>query len=179
LLPAWEIEPLDTSGIGEETGITFHENARAKALYAREHAAPTDWALGEDSGLEVDGLDGAPGIRSARHAGAGATDEENRHRLLADLAGREGDARRARYVCELVLISPSGTEHRGRGTLEGAIAKRARGSGGFGYDPIFVPAGETRAVAELGEGWKADHSHRARAVRALVEALPVSVQPGC
>jgi XTP/dITP diphosphohydrolase len=75
-------------------------------------------------------------------------------------------------VCELVLISPAGEEHHGRGILEGAIAQKARGVEGFGYDPIFVPLGETRTVAELGDVWKAGASHRARAVRALREALP-------
>jgi XTP/dITP diphosphohydrolase len=178
LLPGWELERLDTTGIGEETGETFHENARAKALFARAHAAPRDWALGEDSGLEVDGLAGAPGIRSARFAGTAASDTENRAHLLAELARHEGEARRARYVCELVLVSSAGVEFRGSGTLEGTIAEGERGSGGFGYDPIFVPAGETRTVAELGDAWKAAWSHRARAVRALVHALPANVHTG-
>ena len=108
LLPEWEIEALDTTGIGEEEGSTFHENACAKALFARGRADPGKWALGEDSGLEVDGLHGAPGIRSARYAGDEATDEENLRRLLDELELLEGGARRARYICELVLISPSG-----------------------------------------------------------------------
>jgi XTP/dITP diphosphohydrolase len=171
LLPEWEIEALDTTGIGEEEGSTFHENARAKALFARGRADPGKWALGEDSGLEVDGLHGAPGIRSARYAGDEATDEENLRRLLDELELLEGAARRARYVCELVLVSPSGEEHRGRGTLEGAIGRETRGSGGFGYDPVFVPFGETRTVAELGDGWKAGASHRARAARALQDSV--------
>jgi XTP/dITP diphosphohydrolase len=171
LLPGWEIEALDTTGIGEEEGSTFYENARAKAQFARGRADPGAWALGEDSGLEVDGLHGEPGIRSARYAGEEATDEENLRRLLDELEPLEGAARRGRYVCELVLISPIGEEHRGRGTLEGSIGRAARGGGGFGYDPVFVPLGETRTVAELGDAWKAGASHRARAADALRDSV--------
>lgn len=173
LLPGWEIEPLDTSGL-EETGATFYDNARLKALHARREGPLDAWALGEDSGLEVAALGGAPGVRSARFAGERASDEENVDRLLRDLAGVEGPGRGARYVCELVLVSPDGEELRGTGTLEGAICERPRGTGGFGYDPVFVPAGETRTVAELGGAWKAGASHRAAAVRALLAALAAS-----
>jgi XTP/dITP diphosphohydrolase len=91
--------------------------------------------------------------------------------LLAELDGAEGQGRAARYVCELVGIAPSGEELRGTGVLEGTIAAEPRGSAGFGYDPIFVPGGETQTVAELGDAWKTDHSHRARAARALREAI--------
>jgi XTP/dITP diphosphohydrolase len=122
--------------------------------------------LGEDSGLEVDGLGGRPGVESARFARG-----EHVGRLLAELAGVEEAARRARYVCELVALSPEGREVRGTGTLEGRIVDEPRGTGGFGFDPIFVPDGETATVAELGDEWKADHSHRARAARALLSAL--------
>jgi XTP/dITP diphosphohydrolase len=167
LLPDWEIEPLD-AGLPEETGATFLENARAKALAAHDKGR---WTLGEDSGLEVDGLGGGPGIRSARYAGPAAADDENVRKLLAALAGAEGAARRARYVSELVAVSPAGAEFRGRGTLEGSIAPQARGSEGFGYDPVFVPVGEERTVAELGDAWKREHSHRAEAVRALLAVL--------
>jgi XTP/dITP diphosphohydrolase len=167
LLPEWEIGPLEAD-LPEETGATFYENARAKALFAHEEGR---WTLGEDSGLEVDGLDAAPGIRSARYAGAAATDEQNVQKLLEALADVSGSARRARYVSELVAISPAGTEFYGRGTLEGAITGAPRGSEGFGYDPVFVPDGEERTVAELGDDWKRENSHRARAARALLEAL--------
>jgi XTP/dITP diphosphohydrolase len=92
------------------------------------------------------------------------------------LDGIEGDGRRAHYVCELVGISPQGDEFRGTGTLAGRIAHEQRGSEGFGFDPIFVPEGEGRTVAELGNEWKRQHSHRARAARALLEAL--TDQPG-
>jgi XTP/dITP diphosphohydrolase len=91
--------------------------------------------------------------------------------LLAELEGVEGEGRRAHYVCELVALSPEGEELRGTGTLEGRIADRPRGSGGFGFDPIFVPDGEALSVAELGDEWKAENSHRARAARALVKAF--------
>ena len=119
--------------------------------------------LGEDSGIEVDGLDGGPGVTSARSA---AGDEVGW--MLRALAGAEGDARRARYVSELVAIGPDGEELRGTGTLSGRIADEAVGSQGFGFDPVFVPHGEEHTVAELGDEWKARHSHRANAARALL-----------
>lgn len=127
---------------------------------------PSAWILGEDSGLEVEGLGGAPGIRSARFAG-----EMHVERLLRELEGIAGDGRRARYVCELVALSPDGEEVRGTGVLEGRIVDEPRGGEGFGFDPIFVPDGEERTVAELGDEWKAENSHRARAARALLAAL--------
>jgi XTP/dITP diphosphohydrolase len=171
LLPGWRIEALETTGMPEETGETFYANARMKARFARAVCERDRWTLGEDSGLEVNGLDGRPGIRSARFAGPDASDEENLARLLEELSGIDGDGRRARYLCELVLLSPELAEFRGTGTLEGRVAEEPRGSGGFGYDPIFVPEGETSTVAELGDAWKASNSHRARAAHALVEAV--------
>ena len=171
LLPGWEIEPTRAEELPEEVGETFYENARAKALFGRSVDPPDRWTIGEDSGLEVDGLGGRPGIRSARYAGPEATDEENVARLLEELAGATGAARRARYVSELVCLSPELLEVRGTGTLEGTIADRPRGAGGFGYDPVFVPAGEELTVAELGDGWKAVNSHRAAAARKLLDAV--------
>jgi XTP/dITP diphosphohydrolase len=170
LLPEWEIEPLGVE-LPEETGSTFYENAHAKARYAREVADPERLVLGEDSGIEVEGLGGHPGIRSARYAGPAASDEENVAKLLAELSGASGDERRARYVSELVLIRPNGVEIRGTGTLAGRIGEEPRGSGGFGYDPVLIPAGEERTVAELGDEWKRHHSHRAGAVTAVRAAL--------
>jgi XTP/dITP diphosphohydrolase len=167
----WELEPLEAEAMPEEEGATFYENARVKARFGRTVGESDDWMLGEDSGLEVDRLDGRPGIRSARYAGSRATDDENLYRLLGELRGVEGERRRARYVCELVCLSPELEEYRGRGVLEGSIADEPRGSEGFGYDPIFVPEGESRTVAELGNEWKRDHSHRARAAAALRKAL--------
>lgn len=177
LLPDWEIESTVADELPEEIGRSFYENARAKAEFGRTVEPPDRWVLGEDSGLEVDGLDGRPGIYSARYAAPGATDEENVAKLLEELAGAEGDARRARYVSELVCLSPTGEELRGTGVLEGSIALAPRGSEGFGYDPVFVPVGEELTVAELGNLWKARWSHRARAARKLREAVG-SAAPG-
>jgi XTP/dITP diphosphohydrolase len=166
-----ELETLETNAMPEETGATFYENARAKADFGRLIGGSERWTLGEDSGLEVDGLGGRPGIRSARYAGPDALDEDNVVKLLADLAGADPAARRARYVCELVCLTPDLEEFRGTGTLEGRIAEEPRGSAGFGYDPVFVPEHFERTVAELGDEWKREHSHRARAARALLEAV--------
>ncbi|MBI4171676.1 MAG: non-canonical purine NTP pyrophosphatase [Actinobacteria bacterium] len=162
-LPGWEIELLGAGAFPPETGATFYENARAKAFHGRATGDPEAWLLGEDSGIEVAALGGAPGIESARWA------EDGVARLLAELDGIED--RRARYVCELVALSPDGEELRGTGTLEGTVAHAPRGGEGFGYDPVFVPRGETQTVAELGNAWKAVNSHRARAAHALTRAL--------
>ena len=164
LLPGWRIEPLDRDDYPEETGATYYENARLKAEFGRAHA--DGYVLAEDSGLEVEALDGRPGVRSARYAPEGAPAIA---KLLGELEGRED--RGARYVSELVLLSPGGGEYRGTGTLEGEIATEPAGSEGFDYDPVFVPSGEERTVAELGDAWKAVNSHRARAARALLGAL--------
>jgi XTP/dITP diphosphohydrolase len=164
LLPGWTIEPLDADDYPEETGETYYENARSKALFGHER---TDgWVIAEDSGIEVAALGGRPGVQSARYAPEGAP-------AIAKLLGEVGDAddRRARYVSEVVAIGPDGMEVRGTGTVEGTIAAAPRGSGGFGYDPVFIPGGETRTVGELGDDWKNEHSHRARSVRALREAF--------
>jgi XTP/dITP diphosphohydrolase len=176
LLPGWEIEPIDVPELPEETGATFYENARAKALFGRAVGDASAWMIGEDSGLEVEGLDGRPGIRSARYAGEGAGDEENAAKLLVELEDAAPDGRRARYVCELVCIAPELDEYRGSGTLAGRIGTEPRGSGGFGYDPVFVPEGEERTVAELGDDWKARRSHRASAAAALRKAVGNAVQ---
>jgi XTP/dITP diphosphohydrolase len=154
-LPDWELDLLDASGYPPEDGETYYDNALAKARFGREHTS--DWVLGEDSGIEVSALGGRPGVESARWADDGVA------ALLDVLQGVED--RRARYVCEL---SPEGDERRATGTVEGTIALEPRGSEGFGYDPIFVPKGESRTVAELGNDWKREYSHRARAARALV-----------
>jgi XTP/dITP diphosphohydrolase len=172
ILTGWEVEPLATGAEPpEETGDTFAENARLKAAFGRSHAGPDAWVVGEDSGLEVNGLGGAPGVRSARFAGGRGDDGANLERLLAELAGIEGEGRRGRYVCELVALGPDGTEVAARGELNGRIAHESRGLEGFGYDPVFVPEGEERTVAELGNAWKSTHSHRAEAARALARAL--------
>jgi XTP/dITP diphosphohydrolase len=171
LMPGWEIVPTLATELPDEVGETFYENARAKARFGRTVDPPDRWTIGEDSGLEVEGLGGRPGIFSARYAGPGASDEENVAELLAELAGVTGAGRRGRYVSELVCLTPELDELRGTGTLEGTIAASPRGSQGFGYDPVFVPDGEERTVAELGNEWKARRSHRAAAARKLREAV--------
>jgi XTP/dITP diphosphohydrolase len=162
-LPGWEVDLLEAPDDAVEDGTTFLENARIKARHGRLHAGAADWVAGEDSGIEVVALGGRPGVESARWA------EDGVAMLLAALGGV--DDRRARYVCELVALAPDGTEVRATGTLEGEIALERRGNEGFGYDPVFVPAGESRTVAELGDTWKSAHSHRAQAARALADAL--------
>jgi len=177
LLPGWSIEPLDRGDWPDESGGTYYENALAKARFGREVGEPDRWMIGEDSGLEVEALGGGPGLHSARYAPEGAPAIA---RLLRELEGVS--LRRARYVSELVALSPGGEEARGAGTLEGHIASEPRGSEGFGYDPVFVPDGESRTVAELGDAWKLRNSHRARAARALLAALGVAlvlVAAGC
>jgi XTP/dITP diphosphohydrolase len=163
LLPGWEIAVLEADDYPPETGATYYDNARSKARFARGRAASDVWVLGEDSGIEVEALDGGPGVTSSRSA---AGDEVGW--MLGMLEGVEAGGRRARYVSELVAIGPDGEELRGTGTLSGRIATEARGDAGFGFDPVFVPDGEERTVADLGDEWKAQHSHRANAARALL-----------
>ena len=160
-LPGWELELLETSEpFPDEVGASYYENARAKAAFGRQVGGADVWTLGEDSGIEVAALGGRPGLASARWAEDGVT------QLLEELHSVAN--RRARYVCELVALSPDGGERRGTGILEGAIATERRGEEGFGYDPIFIPDGEVRTVAELGDAWKHEHSHRARAAADLI-----------
>ena len=164
LLPDWRIEPLEAGDYPAEDGATYYENALGKALFGRARAGPDEWVLGEDSGIEVAALGGGPGIQSARSGGADPVGW-----LLDQLDGVED--RRARYVSELVIVSPAGEELRSTGTLDGRIAAAPRGTEGFGFDPVFIPDGEERTVAELGNDWKRENSHRANAARALLVAL--------
>ena len=167
ILPEWEIEPLVADDYPEETGATYYENALIKARFAHTVADCESgvWSLGEDSGIECDALDGAPGLHSARWAPG----RDQADALLERLALEAN--RRTRMITELVAISPSGEEIRGSGVLEGELAPERRGAGGFGYDPIFVPLGDTRTVAEIGDAWKRQNSHRARAALALAERI--------
>ena len=162
-LPGWEIALLATPDEPVEDGVTFLANARIKARHGRTYAPADAWVAGEDSGIEVAVLGGRPGVESARWATDGVA------RLLSELG--DSPERGARYVCELVVTTPAGEELRATGTLEGHIADTPRGSEGFGYDPIFVPLGEASTVAELGNAWKAQYSHRARAAQALAQLL--------
>ena len=154
-----------------ETGTTFEENALLKARHAAALGAMP--ALADDSGLEVDALDGRPGVWSARYAGASASDNDNNARLLAELAGVPLGRRRARYRCVLALVRDAGDDAplTASGSWEGRIASAPAGSGGFGYDPLFVPEGYEATVAELPVALKNAHSHRAKALAALVAAL--------
>ena len=159
--PAWVPPPEDAD--------TYRENALTKALsLVSFHDGP---CLADDSGIEVDALDGAPGSRSARYAGEGASDEENLHKLLEVVRKTPERARGARYRCVAVLVTPSGEEHVAEATVEGTLVTEPRGSGGFGYDPIFVPAGDSRTMAELNADEKDAISHRGKAFRALIPAL--------
>jgi len=153
-----------------ETGKTFQENARikAKSLHAIK---PECWVMAEDSGLSVDGLNGAPGIYSARYAGDKATDIENNQKLLHMLKIRSPSNRAAAYKASIVLLSPSKEDFHFEGEFKGQITEGLRGSSGFGYDPIFVPLGESKTVAELGDAWKNKVSHRSQATKKLLAFL--------
>jgi len=168
LLEGWEVETF-AGGLPEETGETFVENARLKARHVHAALGGAEWVLADDSGIEAAALQGAPGVRSARYAGEDATDEQNLAKLIGALAG--SDDRRVRYVAELVAIAPDGGEVTARGELTGTLAAAPRGTGGFGYDPAFVPDGESRTVAEMSPVEKDAISHRARAARALLPLL--------
>ena len=152
-----------------ETGATFLENALLKA---RAYAAWSGLAaLADDSGLEVDALGGAPGVRSARYAGEGAGDQANLDKLLGELAGVPPERRTARFRCAAVLVDPALGEWDADGTWEGRLLEAPRGGGGFGYDPVFVPDGWDRTSAEVDQATKDAASHRGRAFRALHPAI--------
>jgi XTP/dITP diphosphohydrolase len=153
----------------EETGSTYLENALLKARAGA--AALGEPALADDSGIEVDALGGRPGPRSARFAGEDATDQQNLDELIRALKGVPGSGRTARYRCLAALAFPDGRELHAEGICEGTLVGQPRGSGGFGYDPIFVPEGWERTMAELADEEKDRISHRGRAFRALEEAL--------
>ena len=155
-----------------EDGTTFSENARLKSLAVSRQLSGL--VLADDSGLEVDSLGGAPGIYSARYAGAGATDAQNRHRLLEQLAQRargETPEQTARFRCVLSLARAGEELASFEGASQGEILRAERGAAGFGYDPLFLPAGFNRTFAELTEAEKNRISHRAIAVRKLHEFL--------
>jgi XTP/dITP diphosphohydrolase len=149
---------------------SFEQNALKKA---REVAAATGRvSLADDSGLEVEALGGAPGVRSARFAGPGATDAANNQRLLAELAAVAGEERGAAFRCVLAICRPDGLCRTCQGELRGHISREPRGTYGFGYDPLFVPEGYSQTISELGPEVKARVSHRARALAELRKVLP-------
>lgn len=166
ILPGWDIEAEDSSV--EETENTFAGNAmlKARALATRH---PGAWILADDSGLEVDALGGAPGVRSARYAGEDGNTAKNNALLLKNLEGVSD--RRAHFTCAVALISPDGIEKVVEGRCDGTILAAPSGAGGFGYDPLFVPNGFTRTFAELSAAEKNAISHRGRALALMVEGL--------
>jgi XTP/dITP diphosphohydrolase len=166
--PSFEL--LDLSSVPalgevEETGTTFEENAALKALAASAHF--DGWVLADDSGLEVDALGGAPGVRSARFSGEGATDVTNRALLLEKLTAVPADQRSARFRCVIALARGGEVLAHFSGAVEGVIIQSEQGAGGFGYDPLFVPEGFGKTFAELGAETKNRLSHRGRALAGL------------
>lgn len=176
---AIEVLPRPRELVIVEDATDFVGNARKKARGVA--AATGEWALADDSGLEVDALDGAPGVRSARFAGDAATDAENVALLLRRLSELDavGDPqRRARFRCVVVVASPNGTEHVVEGSVEGRIAPEPRGTGGFGYDPVFVPDdGDGRTFAEMTSAEKSSISHRGWAMRSMAPRLASIADP--
>jgi XTP/dITP diphosphohydrolase len=175
-LPGIELEPLpDDVELPPEDGATFAENALIKARAA--HSATGRAAIADDSGIEARALGGRPGVRSARYAGEGATDAENLAKLLDDVGDSED--RRVDYVCAIAFIDESGAEALFEGRCEGTLIADPRGSGGFGYDPAFVPEDtgpdDDRTMAELAPAEKHAISHRGRAARELAAHLGAEV----
>jgi XTP/dITP diphosphohydrolase len=182
ILDGVELVPLpDRVELPPEDGATFADNALIKARAA--HAATGEAAVADDSGIEARALGGAPGPRSARYAGEGASDEENLARLLREVEAA-GDDRAVAYVCAIAHVAGDGGERLYFGRCEGELARELRGTGGFGYDPAFVPADtgpdDRRTMAELSSAEKHAISHRGRAARALARGLGLEAdgEPG-
>jgi XTP/dITP diphosphohydrolase len=174
LLPGVELAPLPAGfEMPPEDGDSFEANALIKGR-AAHIAFPDQAVIADDSGIEAEDLGGAPGIYSARYAGLGAGDEDNLSKLLREVDAAGGN-RRAAYVCALALIDPDGAEHVFEARCEGRLLREGRGSGGFGYDPAFVPddlaAGDERTMAEISAAEKNAISHRGRAARMLAAHL--------
>ena len=177
-LPGVELDPLPPDvDLPPEEGETFAENALGKAGAA--HAATGRTSIADDSGIEAYGLGRRPGVRSARYAGETASDEENLEKLLEEV-GAQGD-RRVAYVCVIALVGEDGSESLFEGRCEGVLATERRGSGGFGYDPAFLPddtgPDDKRTMAELAPAEKHAISHRGRAARKLASHLGIEA-PG-
>lgn len=171
---AWQVTDLNAHPeilSPEETGETFQANAEIKAIAASQLFAGV--VMADDSGLEVDALGGAPGVRSARYAGENATDAENRAKLLRELeqVGARGKARAGRFRCALAIAQAGRVLGVFQGAVEGIITPHERGSGGFGYDKLFVPDGECCTFGELPSEVKNRLSHRARALQGAVQFL--------
>jgi XTP/dITP diphosphohydrolase len=168
-----ELVPQSALGFDtpRETGATFTENALLKARHAARLSRRP--ALADDSGIEVDALGGRPGVYSARYAGEFATDEQNLEKLLAELRGIEAERRTARYHCVMAMVRAADDPEPliAHGAWEGRILTAPRGTGGFGYDPIFLPEGLDMTAAELGAAEKNARSHRGKALQALAARL--------
>ena len=156
--------------VTEDTG-TFAGNARKKAVALKERLPPEAWVLADDSGLCVDALHGAPGVDSAYYAGPQGDAAANLRKLTEMMRDVPGPQRSARYLCVLILAGPGGVEQLFEGRCEGRLLQTPAGAGGFGYDPLFAPAGEPASFAELGSEVKNRRSHRGRAWALLVEWL--------
>ena len=168
-IEALELLSLDDVGIAgdaEETGSTFEENALIKARFG---ATPGRYSFADDSGLEVDALDGRPGVYSARYAGEPCNDERNNERLLSEMAGVPAEKRTARYVSVIACVCPDGRELLARGTCEGVMLTTPRGNGGFGYDPLFYVPELQKTFAEVTPEEKDAVSHRGKAIRAFLD----------
>ena len=175
LLPDVDLIPLDDVAPHielQEPFETFEENARAKAAAVADRTGLP--AIADDSGLEVDALGGEPGVRSARYAGVGASDEDNNRKLVAAMSGVPEDQRGCRYRCVAILVDPRGGELVAEGSCEGIVVLEGRGTMGFGYDPHVIPAGETRTMGEIPLDEKLRFSHRGRAFRRLSELIRAS-----
>lgn len=179
--------PIEVHGASElkhhasppETGKTFFDNADIKAR-ALKALKPGTWVLADDSGLEVEGLGGLPGVHSARYAGNNAQPSENNAKLLKMLGLRSPNNRKAQFSCTLVAYSPEGEQWSGQGLMKGEIALKAQGQGGFGYDPIFIPEGQpegqNKTLASLPPIFKAQNSHRAKAFKAFRDHLVAALK---
>ncbi len=161
---------LDYYAPPEETGATFKENAEIKARSLKA-LKPQSWVIGEDSGLEVDGLNGIPGVHSARYAGPKATSAENTAKLLKMLQLRSPKNRTAAFRCFMIAISPDGKEYLFEGSLKGEISLAQKGKGGFGYDDVFIPEGRSQTLAEIDFAEKNRLSHRGQATKRFLEFL--------
>lgn len=153
-----------------EDGKTYLDNARIKAKTLKS-VRDRDWILADDSGIEVAGLGNLPGVHSARYAGLHARDSENVAKMLKMMTIRNVTDRKARFYCSIVVITPDNQEWTFDGEMTGTIAKLPAGILGFGYDPIFIPDGQTQTLAELGPGFKLNHCHRTVALRKFLERL--------
>lgn len=162
------LSDLPTYTAPPENGKSFLENARIKARSLKA-LKPESWVLAEDSGLEVEALNGLPGIHSARYAGEKASDSENVSKLLKMLQIKGALNRNAQFICHMLILSPSGEEWSFVGAMKGSIAKTPAGNLGFGYDPVFIPEGQSQSLAQLGPGYKNQHSHRSQAALQFIE----------